>query len=126
MATYENTRNALTEALTPVVAYCQKAHESLDATDPQQSGRWRHVNQLDALTVAIIDYGESAEIAQEALKSLMVGSSRIRELCERVGAIAMQISASYPHGHPELRGSINSYCLPAPSLAPLKPHDQSL
>ena len=126
MSDYENSRDALSAALTPVVAYCQRAHESLDATDPQQSGRWRHVNQLDELTRAIVNYGEVAEKAQEALKAGYVGSTRIQAFCARVQASAAQIAASYPFGHPALRGLITSYCLPTPTLAPLPSDGQPL
>ena len=126
MSDYEERRDALSAALTPVVAYCQRAHESLDATDPNQSGRWRHVNQLDELTRAIVNYGEVAERAQEALKAGYAGSVRIQAFCARVQASAAQIAASYPFGHPTLRGSINSYCLPTPNLVPLSSDDQPL
>ena len=126
MSDYDNRRDALSAALTPVVAYCQRAHETLDATDPAQSGRWRHVNQLDELTRAIVNYGEVAEKAQDALKAGYAGSTRIQAFCARVGASAARIAASYPFAHPALRGTITSYCLPAPTLAPLPSDGQPL
>lgn len=58
---YEEARADVTAAMVPLAEYSQKAHATADITDPNQTGRLRHVAQVDALLEAVADYGAAAE-----------------------------------------------------------------
>lgn len=58
MGRYEQARDALGEALGPVADYVQRAHATVDASDPSQAGKLRHVTQIEAVIEAVADFGE--------------------------------------------------------------------
>lgn len=118
MAAYEDAREAVVLALGPVVDYCQRMHETGDASDKAQAGRFAHVTRLEALTAAVIEYGAAAEAIHQAYE----GSARIRNFCERIRQTPAYLNAlDRPEHLRHLAGTISSYCLPVPIYAQLQP-----
>lgn len=57
MSRYEQVRDTLADALGPVAAYVERAHATIDTSDPAQAGRARHVAQIETLIEAVADFG---------------------------------------------------------------------
>lgn len=112
MKPYPEALEAVSVALAPIAAYCDRAHNTADATDPKQSARFRHVAHLEELIDAVADFGSAAE----ALRQGYHGSPRITAFCEKMRERMALVTAPPPHLH-HLAVLVTSHCLPLPAHA---------
>ncbi len=128
MTRYEQTRDALGEALGPVADYVQRAHATVDAADPAQAGKLRHVTQIEAVIEAVADFGEVVDAHMsgpdwQRIALLVTGkfapppaniSPFLRKCQAFIASPQMQARAALSLAERQRLATINSYSLPIP------------